>query len=366
MKNKMKINALLETDPELTVRTEQSGPVVLSTRLRLARNLSNHRFPGWAKKSQRREVWSVCKGAIESLELMSGGTTLVVDDLSDLEKQILMERRMISRELMESESGGAVCISRDQSCVIMINEEDHLRIQLLRPGLNFKEMWRTIDGVDDGIEERLDYAFDRNLGYLTACPTNVGTGLRASAMLHLPALVIENHMEKVVRAVNHLGLAVRGLFGEGSEAYGSIFQISNQQTLGESEEEILSGLTNVLNSIIEQENNARLKMLQTKPEKVCDKIGRAYGILRNAHILSSTETMKLLSLLRLAVDLGALDEAERSEIDRFYIEGQPGHIQFLANNLIDPRERDLYRARILREHFSHLPLLNFDNLANYS
>jgi len=160
-------------------------------------------------------------------------------------------------------------------------------------------------------------------------------------------------------------LAVRGRFGEGSEAYGSIFQISNQQTLGESEEEILSRLTKVLGSIIEQEKNARRKMLQTQPEKVCDKIGRAYGILRNAHILSSTETMKLLSLLRLAVDLGVLDEKERSAIDRFYIEGQPGHVQYMAKNLIDPKERDLYRARVLREHFSHLPLLNFDNLAKY-
>ncbi len=358
------IRSLMEAKSELTHGSRSTRAIVLSTRVRLARNLAQYPFPEWAKESQRREILASCLKAVNALPQMNKSNEYLVEDLSNLEKQILMERHLISREMMQSKKSAGVVISGDQSCAIMLNEEDHLRIQIVRSGYKLKEIWKSINAIDNALEATIDYAFLPDLGYLTACPTNVGTGIRASAMLHLPGLVMANQMEKVVRAVNKLGIAVRGLFGEGSDASGSIFQISNQQTLGESEEEILKRLVNVLDSIIEQEENARQKILETDPTKFFDKIGRAYGILSYGHVLSSAEVMNLLSLMRLAVDLRLLPEGTRRLIDRALIESQPGHVQFAAREKIDPAKRDKFRARYLREHFAGLPALNFDNLMN--
>jgi len=234
----------------------------------------------------------------------------------------------------------------------MINEEDHLRIQVLRAGFQLKKAWSVINALDSELEERLDYAYSPQLGYLTACPTNLGTGMRASAMMHLPALVISGQMEKVVRAVNQLGLVVRGLFGEGSDASGSIFQISNQTTLGEAEEEIIKRLGSVLESIIEHELNARAKLIETDAPKLHDKIGRAYGILQNSHLLTSTEAMNLLSLLRLGIDLNVFPEESRTVIDRLFIETQPGHIQNTVQHDLESVQRDALRADKLRTEFA--------------
>jgi protein arginine kinase len=242
----------------------------------------------------------------------------------------------------------------------MINEEDHLRIQMLRSGFQLKKVWAAIDELDTALEEQLDYAFSPTLGYLTACPTNLGTGLRGSAMMHLPALVIAGQMEKIVRAVNQLGMVVRGLFGEGSDAGGSIFQISNQTTLGEPEETIIKRLTSVLQSIVEHELNARAKLLEADAGKVFDKIGRAFGILQNGHVLSSGEAMNLLSLIRLGVDLGAFTEPCRAVVDRLFIEAQPGHLQFAQHGELDAGQRDLVRAACLRKEFSEMNRPNFN------
>jgi protein arginine kinase len=222
-----------------------------------------------------------------------------------------------------------------------------------------KKTWNAINDLDSALEEQLDYAFSPTLGYLTACPTNLGTAMRASAMMHLPALVISNQMEKVVRAVNQLGMVVRGLFGEGSDASGSIFQISNQTTLGESEEEIIRRLGSVLNSIIEHELNARQRLLEGDAAKLFDKIGRAYGILQNSHLLSSNEAMNLLSLLRLGVDLGMFPDESRSIIDRLFIEAQPGHILLLTKQELESTQRDILRAERLRNEFSVFAKPNF-------
>ncbi len=280
--------------------------------------------------------------------------------LNDLEKQVLVERHLISRELSAATPGAGVVISRDQGMSVMVNEEDHLRIQVMRPGFQFKRVWKMADALDNALEEKLDLAFSPELGYLTACPTNVGTGLRASVMMHLPGLVLASQMEQVIRAVNQLGLAVRGWYGEGSEASGSIFQISNQQTLGESEEDIIKRVTSVLQTIVEQEQNARAKLLETDSAKLLDKIGRAYGTVRNAHLLTSVEAMNCLSLLRLAADLSLLPEVERARIDRLFIESQPGHVQLAARGTLETQKRDVARARFLREQVAPLPALNFD------
>ena len=357
------IESIINSDKaELTQSTEKSAPVVLSTRVRLARNLVNAPFPERASMSQRSDVMAICANQIADLSQMKNGAFFDVAELSDLERQVLLERHLISRELCDSQSGSGVFINKDQTCSVMINEEDHLRIQFLKTGFSLRSVWKQINQFDSNLENELDLAFSSEFGYLTACPTNLGTGLRASVMLHLPGLVISNNMDKVIRAVNQLGIAVRGLFGEGSDATGHVFQISNQQTLGESEEDILTRLGSVFNTIIDHEINARFKYLEENCDCLLDQIGRAFGVLQNAHVLNSNEAMNLLSLMRLAVDLQMLPEVNRSDIDRLFIECQPGHIQYVAGEGIEPDARDHYRAETLREKFSHLPALDFDKI----
>jgi protein arginine kinase len=348
----MNISTLIDTPSELTDCTGPKCAIVLMTRVRLARNLAGRSFPGWADKDERAAVVETCRNAVSSAPQMKRGLFVGIADLSELERQILVERHLISRELSGAKEGAGVVISRDQAISVMINEEDHLRIQVLRAGFQLKKTWSTIDELDSVLEEQLDYAFSSDLGYLTACPTNLGTAMRASAMMHLPALVISSQMEKVVRAVNQLGMVVRGLFGEGSDANGSIFQISNQTTLGESEDDIIKRLQAVLQSIVEHEVNAREKLLEADAAKLSDKIGRAYGILQNSHLLNSSEAMNLLSLIRLGVDLGLFPEEHRATIDRLFIEAQPGHLQYKQKGEFEPAQRDLLRAACLRTEFA--------------
>ncbi len=347
----MIIAPLMEGRSDFGDATGPKSSVVLMTRVRFARNLARQHFPGWADEAARREVFATCLSAVAGIKEMNRAISAEMSDLNDLERQILFERHLISRELMGMRAGSGFVISRDQSRAVMINEEDHLRIQVIKGGFHFRKVWNAINALDTALEESLDFAFSPTLGFLTACPTNVGTAMRASAMMHLPALVIAGQMDKVVRAVNQLGIAVRGLFGEGSDATGSIFQISNQTTLGESEEEILKRLGAVLNTVIEQETNLRARLLENEPGKIFDKVGRAYGLLRNAYLLTSSEAMNMLSLVRLGVDLGLLPAEVRPTVDRLFIECQPGHVQYLAARPIESTERDAFRASYLRSEF---------------
>jgi protein arginine kinase len=357
----MTISSLIDSPSELTDSSSNKTAIVLMTRVRLARNLAGFSFPGWAKPAQREEIMAACRTALLAIPQMRRGLSVAIPELSELEKQILVERHLISRELSGAKGGAGVVISKDQAFSVMLNEEDHLRIQVLRSGFNLKKAWSTINDLDSALEDHLDFAFSPTLGYLTACPTNLGTGMRGSAMMHLPALVISSQMEKVVRAVNQLGMVVRGLFGEGSDASGSIFQISNQTTLGESEDDIIKRLSSVLQSIVEHELNAREKLLEADAGKLLDKIGRAYGILQNSHLLSSSEAMNLLSLIRLGVDLGAFPDSNRSIIDRLFIEAQPGHLQHAQKGEFEPGQRDVLRAARLRSEFANFirPDFNF-------
>lgn len=360
----MTIASLIDSPSELTDCSSSKTAIVLMTRIRLARNLAGQPFPGWARDPQRAAILETCRAAVSATTPMKRGLDVSIGELTDLEKQILVERHLISRELIGTKGGAGVIISKDQSISVMVNEEDHLRIQVLRSGLQLKKAWNAIDELDTTLEDHLDFAFSPTLGYLTACPTNLGTGMRASAMMHLPALVISNQMEKVVRAVNQLGMVVRGLFGEGSDASGSIFQISNQTTLGEAEEEIIKRLNSVLQSIIEHELNAREKLLEADSGKLFDKIGRAYGILQHSHLLSSGEAMNLLSLIRLGVDLKIFPDAQRSTIDRLLIEAQPGHLQHAQKGEFEPGQRDLLRAQRLRTEFANFTSPSFSSIPN--
>ncbi len=337
----------------------KGSSVVISSRLRLARNLKDTPFPNRANIAQKCDILSCVETVLSEVSYMKRGYFFKMEELSSLEKKMLVERHWISLELSEIDEGSAVSISSDHLCSIMINEEDHLRIQFIKNGFNLNALWKTVNDFDDLLEDKLPYAFSKDLGYITACPTNLGTGLRASVMMHLPGLSISNNIDKVIRASNQLGLAVRGLFGEGSEASGHIYQISNQQTLGESEKDIIDRLAGVLKNIIEHELNARIKYYEKDKEKLIDNICRSFGILQNAHLINSDEAMNHLSFIRMAIDLGFFPEEFRRLIDYLFIEIQPGHIQY-PDNYISAEFRDIKRAEILRNNFKKLPSLNFD------
>jgi len=330
----------------------RKGPhdrIVMSSRVRLARNIREAAFPGWAKKPERVKILEAIRPAVEGLPEMKDAFSQSMDNLTTLDKQILVERHLISREHAAKSAGSGLVLNREETLCVMINEEDHMRMQALRPGLQLRQAWKAIDTVDSELEKKLEYAFNSDLGYLTACPTNIGTGIRVSAMLHLPGLVLAEQINPIIQSVNKLGLAVRGLYGEGTEALGNVFQVSNQMTLGESETAIVERLEKVLAQIIEHEENARATLLEKKPKMVFNHIGRAYGILANAHSVSSKETMNLLSLMRLGLDVGLFPGVERSLVDELFILTQPAHLQKQHSEKLSAEERDLLRADMVRE-----------------
>jgi protein arginine kinase len=292
--------------------------------------------------------------AAVELPEMKGGLAKSMDNFTAMEKQLLVEKHLISREHAAKNVGSGVVINKAETISLMINEEDHLRMQALLPGLCPGEVWEAIDHVDSELEGRLDYAYSPKLGYLTACPTNVGTGIRASAMLHLPALVLAEQINQIIQAVNKLGLAVRGLYGEGTEASGNLFQVSNQTTLGEREVDLIERLHKVINQIIEHESNARQSLLEKRPQMIYDQVGRAYGILTNACVQSSKEAMNLLSMLRLGVDLDLVHGLGRAQIDELFLTTQPAHLQKQANQKLDAEQRDVLRASLLRERLKEV------------
>jgi len=350
----MDIHSFLVPPAELARRKGPHDRIVMSSRVRLARNLKEASFPGWAKKPERIRVLEMIRPAIEHLPEMKEAFSETMDSLSSLDKQILVERHLISREHAAKSAGSGLVLNREETLCFMINEEDHLRMQALRPGLQLRQAWTTIDQADSALEKRLDYAFNPDLGYLTACPTNIGTGIRVSAMLHLPGLVLAEQINPIIQSVNKLGLAVRGFYGEGTEALGNVLQVSNQMTLGESESAIVERLEKVLAQIIEHEENSRGSLLEKKPKMVFNHIGRAYGILANAHSISSKETMNLLSLMRLGVDVGLFPGVDRALVDELFILTQPAHLQKQHSEKLSAEERDLLRADMVRDRLRNV------------
>jgi protein arginine kinase len=345
----MDIHDFLIPPAESARRKGPHDRIVMSSRVRLARNIKEAAFPGWAKKPERIRTLELIRPAIEALPDMKDAFSESMDSLSTLDKNILVERHLISREHAAKSAGSGLVLNHDETFCVMINEEDHLRMQALRPGLQLRQAWLAIDHADSLLERKLDFAFSPELGYLTACPTNIGTGIRVSAMLHLPGLVLAEQINPIIQSVNKLGLAVRGLYGEGTEALGNVFQVSNQMTLGEAEAAIVERLEKVLAQIIEHEENARASLLEKKPKVVYNHIGRAYGILANAHSISSKETMNLLSLKRLGVDLGLFPGVDRALVDELFILTQPAHLQKQHSEKLSAEERDLLRADMVRE-----------------
>mgnify|MGYP001188033286 CR=1 FL=1 len=345
----MKIQDILSEPAEAAGRKGPSNKIVLSSRVRLARNLADTPFPGWAEKSVCSDVFKQIRDSVIGVDPMQNGFHTGMEDLNTLDKQILVERHFISREHAAKSAGSGMALSGDEILCVMINEEDHLRMQALLPGLQVDHAWQIIDRFDTALESVLDFAFCKRRGYLTACPTNLGTGIRVSAMLHLPGLVLADQINQIIQAVNKLGLAVRGLHGEGTEALGNVFQVSNQMTLGETESDIVERLNKVLLQIIDHEENARSKLLENKPKVVFNHIGRAYGILANSHSISSKETMNLLSLFRLGIDMGIFQGSRSSLTEELFIITQPAHLQKSQTSKLSAEKRDILRANLLRD-----------------
>ncbi len=324
--------------------------IVISSRIRLARNLRDYAFPGWGGAEECDRIWrDLSPRLCDDVPSLKPALCIGMDELDELDRQILTERHLISREQAEKGKGSGLILKKDETVSIMVNEEDHLRLQMLVPGLELKDVWKRIDALDSEIEQIVPYAFSPRLGYLTSCPTNVGTGMRASVMLHLPGLVLMNEINPIIKGMGKIGLAVRGLWGEGTESSGNMFQISNQMTLGEKEIDLVENIEQIAQEIIEHEKNARTRLMESRERFLRDHVGRAVGILSNAHLLSSNEALDLLSGLRLGVDLGIVKDVGRAVIDDLMVVAQPAHLQKFEGKVLKPKERDWYRAERIRK-----------------
>ncbi|QDU87594.1 Protein arginine kinase [Pirellulimonas nuda] len=335
-----------------------AGPesdIVISSRVRLARNLADFPFIARATESDREEIERQLRTRIETLQkenekFPSSLAYVDVGRLEEIDRQFLVERQLISRELAEGDGARAVVIDRGEQFSVMINEEDHLRIQVMHSGLDLETAWEQINTLDDLLEEQITYAWSDKLGYLTACPTNVGTGVRVSVMLHLPALVITRQVDKVFRSLQKINLAVRGLYGEGSQAMGDFYQISNQVTLGQSEQELTKKVADIVPVLLGYERKARDFLMQESQQTLHDRVSRAYGILRTAQTISSEETLHLLSSVRMGINLGLIRDVEIPTINKLFIHTQPAHLQKIAGMELDTSDRNIERASYLRRH----------------
>ena len=324
--------------------------VVISSRVRLARNLAERPFLSTASESERTEIF---RTLVEEIAESSVGTDALFVDVGqteEIDRQLLVERHLISRQHAASQGSRGVSVSPDETRALMINEEDHLRVQILRSGLQLEALWDEVNDVDDRLSQDLVFAFDQQFGYLTACPTNVGTGIRVSVMLHLPALRLTKEIERVESAARDMRLAVRGLYGEGTEAIGDFYQISNQTTLGQSEKEIVSAFgQKIIPKIVEYERAARNALAKERAHQLDDKVWRAYGILSNARCISSEETHVLLSPIRMAIHMGRFAEFDISALNEIFLHTQPAHLIKMHGKPLDGEHRSIVRADFIRQ-----------------
>jgi protein arginine kinase len=344
----MNLDNLTQTSGEWLRGNGPEADIVVSSRIRLARNLAAFPFANRASAYQKAEIETLLRERIAKLDQEPRLDYVNVGSLVPLDRQFLVERQLISRELANSDGPRGVAFDHRESISLMVNEEDHLREQVLKSGFALEEAWQDIDRVDDLLEQKVTFAFSEDLGYLTACPTNVGTGMRASVMLHLPALVWTKQIEKVFRALQKINLAVRGLYGEGSRASGDFYQISNQVTLGKSETGILNEIREVIPQIITYERQARSTLVKEGKQNLHDKVSRAFGTLKSATMMTSEETMDLLSHVRLGINLGLLDQITKETLNQLFIQTQPAHLQKIMGASLDGEERNAARARYLR------------------
>ena len=347
----MKADKLLKQPSEWVKGTGPNSEIVMSSRIRLARNLNKYPFSHWAKKKQQEEeVLALAKEGIEKSNYLKDHLFLQIADLNEIDRQFLIERHLMSREHTTNPNYKALAVTPDEIASIMINEEDHLRMQVMQSGFNLRQAWAILDRIDNELSEKLDFAYSLEWGYLTACPTNTGIGMRASVMLHLPCLVMSKKIGQVLQAISKLSLAARGLYGEGTEASGDFFQISNQVTLGHSEGDVIDNLERIIKQIIDHEQNARNTLLNGSHRGILeDRIWRSYGTLKNARIITSGETLELLSSVRLGVDIGLVKGIDRKIVNELFVITQPAHLQKIEKRSLSATQRDIKRAELLRE-----------------
>jgi len=333
-----------------------SGPmseIVISSRIRLARNVAGFPFLSKCSRAQRTQIETRTRETILAAQIAPQTLYVDLDAAPDVDRQLLVERHLISKPHAAAEGARGVAVGENETISIMVNEEDHLRVQVLRSGLQLEEAWEQINAIDDKLESKLDFSFHPRFGYLTACPTNVGTGIRVSVMLHLPALKLTGEIEKVFRAAKDMRLAVRGLYGEGTEATGDFYQISNQTTLGKTEDEIISDFKHlVIPKIIDYEHHARRTLVNDRTVALDDKVSRALGILRSARLMASEETLFLLSHLRMGINLGRIKDIDVKTINELFLLTQPAHLQKLQGRKLEGDVRRAARADYIRSRLN--------------
>lgn len=323
--------------------------VVVSTRIRVARNLEDYKFPQMMSIEESEKLTQEVLNTMKDLSHNGNYKFIKISNLEPLERMIFIEEHLISPGLIQRPAQGSFLLREDENITIMINEEDHLRIQVLLPGLNFEEGWDLCNEIDDFLEGTLNFAFHEDFGYLTSCPTNVGTGLRASAMVHIPSLVITGYINSLVQGLNKIGLAVRGIHGEGTKAIGNLYQISNQTTLGEEEEETIEKLKNVIYQIINKERDVRNNLIGRRKNEIEDKVFRSLGILKYSRLMTSREAMAHLSNVRLGKEMGIINDVDYNKITKLMIQIQPASIQKNVDKELTKEERDARRADLIRE-----------------
>ena len=346
----MEIDDLASTSGEWLRGVGPQSDIVMSSRIRLARNLADFPFIRRCNDIDRANIDSTVRQRLGKNEALRDLTFIDVATLEALDRQFLVERQLISREHANSDGARAVAIDGQEQLSLMVNEEDHLRIQVMKSGLDLDGAWEQINELDNQIENQMTYAFHEEMGYLTACPTNVGTGMRVSVLVHLPALVITNQIEKVFRSLQKINLVVRGLYGEGTQAMGDFYQVSNQITLGKSEKELIEQVDEVVPVVIDYERKARKFLIEEDQNELFDQVSRAYGMLQTARRISSEETMHLLSRVRMGINLGLIGDLEIPQINELFIQTQPAHLQKIHQSNLSTDERNIERANFLHRH----------------
>jgi protein arginine kinase len=335
---------------------DASGPdsdVVISTRVRLARNLDDVPFPARSRSAQQAQVVDMMRWAMQETGYLDQGRFVDDEQLTDERCQFLLERHLVSPDFIKSDLKRGLFVSRDEALSLMVNEEDHLRFQALVSGLDVPVAFGLATKLDERLEAEVGYAFTPELGFLTACPTNLGTGMRASVLVHLPGLVLTREIEKVLRGAAHIGLMVRGMYGEGSETHGNLFQISNQRTLGLSETEVLEMVTNIARQVIDYEHKARKYLVENLRSETEDKVFRSFALLRSARIVSSREAINLLATTRFGIALGIINEVNLADISKLLVLVRPENLQAVLGERLKPDERDERRATFIRECLVH-------------
>lgn len=345
----MTIDEIVQSQRDWLRNEGPDSEIVVSTRIRLARNLASFPFILHLSAADRLRVIETLRKAIRKTSFGQNSTLFQLEDLSGLDRKLLVECHLISRDMADGEGPRSVMISPNGQFSVMFIEEDHLRIQCVKSGFCLQKIWAEINDLDDQIEQNLVYAWSQDFGYLTACPSNVGTGMRVSVMLHLPALGMTHQITKVHNSLQKISLTVRGLYGEGSQAWGDFYQISNQCTLGVTEEEIISQVQEVVGAVIGYEKKAREFLLEQSSEKLKSGIAESLGLIRTSDAMDPQDTMKCLSRIRLGIILGLVEDISLDVVNQLLLQIQPAYLQWIYGGVESSLDSNEFRAQYLKK-----------------